>query len=61
MLFQMRHIIVLISLLLFIGLKGLAQKKICICLAENTKHIKMEMSKDSTRASFSIAKPGFET
>ncbi len=37
MLFQMRHIIVLISLLLFIGLKGLAQKKICICLDENIK------------------------
>lgn len=50
-----------ISLFFFLGVSAYAQKKICICFDENTKHIKMQISKDSTRASFSITKPGFET
>ncbi|MFN4764400.1 hypothetical protein ACKGJN_14810 [Gillisia sp. Q332] len=50
-----------ISLIFLLSASAFAQKKICICFEENTKHITLKMSKDSTRASFSIAKPGFET
>lgn len=50
-----------ISLIFFLSASGFAQKEICICFEENTKHIVLQMSKDSTRVSFSIAKPGFET
>jgi len=50
-----------ILIVYFFSAAAFAQKKICICFEENTKHILLQISKDSTRASFSIAKPGFET